>query len=192
MEDMERLERLYQKLNTAFELWEASEEKLTPEQIMSANVKRIYGWIAQGLRGEKPTIPQPETIHLTLEPIELILLIQGILSRRCEEKAKAYVKSSLNKDISYGKRWANVAEIMLLKEPGEKLRRRGHNNLEMHEYLLYISLGNTANQAAQNVCEKFHFPSQGACNEWIRDEIKRFKKEKFTLFGDLPKPDKSV
>lgn len=166
MDDMQKLERLFQKLDGTLQKWESSREK--------------------------STIPQPDTIQLSLEPVELIELIQGILLRRCEQNAKKYLNASLNQGVSYGQRWATIAELMLIKEPGEKLRRRGKNNSEMLDYRLYLSLGDTPDQAAQKICKKYRFPTQAACNNWIRREITRFRQEKSSFFGYLKKPKKSI
>lgn len=186
-DNTEQLNQLIHKLEKIYQQWEEGRPK-TENIDVEKIINKARADAFAGKKYEAPII-EPETIRLNLEPSELLEIMQGLLLRQCEIEAKSYIRDSLNKGISDRERWATVAEIMLLKEQRKKLRRRGGNELPF--YYARVTNGFSANRAAEDVCKEFNFPTQEACNQWLRNEIKSSITEGVDIYKGLPKPEKT-
>ena len=84
-------------------------------------------------------------------------------------------------------RWSKVAEIMLIKNPEEKLSI--HGDEELIWYSVMINSGKNPRQASEEVFKKFRFNSLEACDKWLRREIEKYQKNQpDDWFCELPKP----
>lgn len=176
----------------------SSKERLRLEVVLMAeklirptpNLERIAELEAQ-------LNPEPDNINLSLTPLELTYIHLALLHFIQRFKAEEYIKGSIGTGIKNEKRWAKVAEIMLINEP-EKLRRRGK---EFNLYCALIRSGVSARKASEKVYKFYKntddkFPSQEACDKWLNDEVKRKQKEYKEkghgyFYADIPKPSKS-
>ncbi len=130
-----------------------------------------------------------ETIELSFDKREMIKVLQGLLLLTQSLEAEQFVKDSLHAKMSSEQRWSKVAEIMLVKTPGEKLKPHGVD--EIMRYKVLVEGGYAPKLAAREVYRQFKFSSQEACNKWLCDEITRYKKSGNMVFSDLKKPSKS-
>ena len=130
-------------------------------------------------------------VNVTLSIFELLYLNFAIETKQRELKAKKYIRQSLSEKIKPETRWLKVVEIMGLKKPGKRLRRRGYDDMEICLYWCCIENKMSAMEAAKSVFSRFKFNSQETCNKWLCDEISRHKKAGHKHLGDLPKPSKS-
>ncbi|MGZ5051225.1 MAG: hypothetical protein ACXWF8_00030 [Methylobacter sp.] len=128
---------------------------------------------------------EEQFINISLSECELIRIIQGLNLLGQSLVAEQYIKDSIGTDISDAKRWETVAEIMLLKEPGEKISKYGSN--EICFYAGAIKAGFSPHEASLEVFKRSKFPSHEACKKWLCREIESRKKQN-VIFSDLPKP----
>ncbi|MCL7419791.1 MAG: hypothetical protein M8364_02655 [Methylobacter sp.] len=132
--------------------------------------------------------PKEDVIDLSFSPRELISILQGLHHLRMYLHAKQYLKESVGKDISTEKRWTNVAEIMLIKEPGEEPRL--HDDEAFIYYWATIKSGLAPRKASEEVFKKFKFPSQEACDQWLKRQVNKRKKES-PVYANIPAPSTS-
>lgn len=125
-------------------------------------------------------------IELSITPSELLLMLQGLIYYHQSKEAEKYIKHSIDAGITSEKRWSKVAEIMLIKNPDEKLSRHGDDELIWYNVL--IGSGMKPRQASEEVFKKFKFSSQEACDKWLRRAI---EKRKTGFLAELPKPGTS-
>jgi hypothetical protein len=134
--------------------------------------------------------PEPDVIGITISPLESTLINQGLILLIQSIEAKHYIKESIGTNVTSEQRWSKVAEIMLIKEPGEKLSLHGSD-----EFCLYWALvksGLSPRKASEGVFEKYKFNSQEACDKWLRREITRRQKEtSHSIYDGIPKPGTS-
>jgi hypothetical protein len=125
-------------------------------------------------------------INISVSQRDLLLILQGLNLHGQSLVAEQYIKDSWGTAIKAEERWETVAEIMLLKEPGEKLNKYGSDEICL--YVGAIGAGLNPNEASLEVFKKSKFPSHGACKKWLSREIKSRKKQNM-IFSDLPEPN---
>lgn len=180
---------LFDVIELSFELAEASDKvkKLVEDEI-----------------GYKLTETKDNNVEITLskEDVGFIGAAFSIAVKNLE--AKKYIRSTLGKNITSEKRWATAAKIAQLKDT-QITKTRGYKCQELFHYLSKLNEGLTPDKAAEQVRIRFQWASQEACNKWLFDEITRHKKRDNdmywpstttktkppSLFGDLPRPQKS-
>jgi hypothetical protein len=124
---------------------------------------------------------QNPRLNISVSPIEICSLIQGLIYLKQSIHAHQYVRNSIG-HTSNERRWSDVSEIMLIKNPDEKLRRHGFD--ELCEYSLHVDNGLTPREASHKVFKKFNFPTQEACDKWLIREIA--KQGENSVFANLP------
>ncbi len=129
--------------------------------------------------------PEPDIINVTVSPKELLTLIQGLILQGQNLIAEQYIKDSLGKNVTSTQRWSTVAEIMLLKTPGENISRRDSDRFCC--YWAMIKSGLKPRAASEEVFKQFKFDNQEACDQWLSREINRRKKES-EIYKDIPAP----
>lgn len=132
---------------------------------------------------------EPDVLDIAISPLESMLIALGLNLLIQSFKAEEYIKESLGTGVKPEKRWEKVAEIMFFKEAGKSLSPHGSD-----EFCLYWGLvkgGMAPRKASEKVFEKYKFNSLPACDQWLKREVTRRKKENPKLFGDLKKPSTS-
>jgi hypothetical protein len=129
-----------------------------------------------------------DDIDISINPTELISILLGLHHLRMYLHAKQYLKENVGKGISNEKRWSKVAEIMLIKEPGEKLKL--YDDDAFISYWAYTKAGLDPRKASEEVFKKFKFPSQEACDQWLKREVNKRKKESL-VYANIPAPSTS-
>lgn len=176
-------------------------DKKQPTKCGYANAKEIVNLaIARALcpyDTERREIEQKEQerhaklnpkIELSVTQLELSEIIRGLCYLQQSKIAEEYVKDSIATGITNEQRWSAVAEIMLIKNPDEKLSLHGID--ELIWYSVMINSGKKPRQASEEVFKKFSFNSLEACDKWLRREIEKYQKNSLYdwLVGNLPKP----
>ncbi len=131
---------------------------------------------------------EPDVIHLSVSPKELIRILHGLNIQGQYLEAEHYVKGSVGTNVSSEQRWSKVAEIMLIKEPGEKLSR--HNSDVFCWYWGIVKAGRSPREASEEVFKRFKFSNQEACDQWLKREVNKRKKEG-GIYADIPAPSTS-
>lgn len=137
--------------------------------------------------------PEVDFIDISVTPYELLALMLGLMCSIQSLEAKKYINESLGTGVSNEQRWSTAAEIMFIKEPGERLRP--HTGDELIYYSVHIKRGAKPRKASEEVFKKYKFSSQGACDKWLRREIERRQREQQNgvpdFLAELPKPGTS-
>jgi len=130
---------------------------------------------------------EEEKITVSISPIDFTLIFRGLIYLRQSVEAERYIKESIATGVTNEQRWSKVAEIMLLRDPNEKLSIHGDDELIF--YAVMIKTGLTAKQASEEVFKKFKFNTLESCDKWLRREIEKYqKKQPSHWFCELPKP----
>jgi hypothetical protein len=163
------IQSLLDKLESVYSQWEKKHtqtEPADPDAYKIINLSRALTFCTdperyEQLEEELETLlhAEPEVIELSVNPSELLTLMIGLILSIQSFEAERYVKESLGAGVSVGQRWSKVAELMLIKQPDEKLRQHGDG--ELIEYWLHINQGLSPREAKEKVFKKFKFSSQG-------------------------------
>jgi hypothetical protein len=128
-----------------------------------------------------------DSIDITISASDLCLIQLGLNLLGQSYEAEKFVKTSVGQSMTNEQRWSKVAELMLLKEPGEKLSRHGSD--EFCYYWGLFNAGVEPREASEKVYEKFKFQSQEACDKWLQREIAKRKKENPELYEAIKSPN---
>jgi hypothetical protein len=195
-DDRREAEALLKKVTAAYKEWDKNRPIPTTSNDRANAIRKLTALLIspnpspeKREKYEAILNPEPDVIDITISPLESMLIGLGLNLLIQSFEADEYIQKNYSKGTSSEQRWSKVAEIMLLKEPGYKLSRHGSD-----EFCLYwgaIQAGMPPRKASEKVFEKYKFNSQEACDQWLKREVTRRKKENPKLFGDLKKPSTS-
>lgn len=152
-----------------------------------ALLKKVTAAYLEHEKDQANTHYDQDVIDITISPGESMFIALGLNLLIQSFDAEEYIKESIGTGITSEKRWSKVAEIMLLKDPGEKLSSHGSD-----EFCLYwgaIKAGMSTRKASEEVFKRFKFNSQEACDQWLKREITQRQKEKpKSVYDEIPKP----
>ena len=127
-----------------------------------------------------------DLVDITISYRELLQILQGLVFLRQSHDATDFVKNSLNINMKSDERWRTVSEIMMIKDPIEKLSPHGDGEVSL--YVAMIWCGMTPKKASEAVFKKHNFNSQEACDKWLQREIKRRKNDGWEFLNDIKAP----
>jgi hypothetical protein len=132
--------------------------------------------------------PKEDVINISLSPRELLFILKGLNIEEQFYHTEQYVKESIGTGVSNEQRWSKVAEMMLIKEVGGKLKL--HDDDAFCFYWAHIKRGLKPRQASEEVFKEFKFISQEACDQWLKRKVNEMKK-KHPIYAEIPAPSTS-